>query len=66
MASEDARVSNEVKAQGVTQITWGGDELAKIRGIAQESWKQFSTKTPLATKAYDAQVAWLKELGLLT
>lgn len=66
VASEDARVASNIKAKGVTQITWGGEELKKLRGIAYESWQQFSTKSPLAKKAYDAQVAWLKELGLLT
>jgi TRAP-type mannitol/chloroaromatic compound transport system substrate-binding protein len=65
VASEDARVAKDIKSKGVTQITWGGDELKKLRGIAYESWKQFSTKSPLAKKAYDAQVAWLKEIGLL-
>ena len=49
----------------MTQITWGGDELKKLREIAYKSWEQFSTKSPLAKKAYDAQVAWLKEIGLL-
>lgn len=66
VASEDARVASNIKAKGVTQITWGGEELKKLRGIAYESWQQFSTKSPLAKKAYDAQVAWLRELGLLT
>jgi TRAP-type mannitol/chloroaromatic compound transport system substrate-binding protein len=66
VASEDARVASNIKAKGVTQITWGGEELKKLRGIAYESWQQFSAKSPLAKKAYDAQVAWLKELGLLT
>lgn len=65
VASEDARVANEIKAKGVTQITWSGPELAKLRNIAYQSWQQFSTKSPLAKKAYDSQVAWLKELGLL-
>jgi len=65
VASEDARVAKDVKAKGVTQITWSGEELAKIRAIAQESWKQFSTKSALAGKAYEAQVSWMKELGLL-
>jgi TRAP-type mannitol/chloroaromatic compound transport system substrate-binding protein len=66
VASEDARVAKDVKAKGVTQITWGGDELKKLRSIAYESWQQFSTKSPLAKKAYDSQVAWLKEIGLLS
>jgi TRAP-type mannitol/chloroaromatic compound transport system substrate-binding protein len=66
VASEDARVASEVKAKGVTQITWGGAELGKLRGLAYQSWQQFSTKSPLAKKAYDAQVSWMKEIGLLS
>ena len=65
VASEDARVSQGLKAKGVTQITWGGEELSKLRNIAYKSWQEFSTKSPLAKKAYDAQVAWLKEIDLL-
>jgi TRAP-type mannitol/chloroaromatic compound transport system substrate-binding protein len=65
VASEDARVAKDVKAKGVTQITWSGEELSKIRAIAQDSWKQFSTKSALAGKAYESQVSWMKELGLL-
>jgi TRAP-type mannitol/chloroaromatic compound transport system substrate-binding protein len=65
VASEDARVAKDIKAKGVTQITWGGAELAKMREIAHKSWEQFSAKSPLAKKAYDSQVAWLKEIGLL-
>lgn len=55
-----------MKAKGVTQITWGGAELGKLRALAYQSWQQFSTKSPLAKKAYDAQVSWMKEIGLLS
>src|SRR5436190_1277639 len=37
----------------------------KIRALAQRTWEEWSKKTPLAKQAYDSQLAWLKELGVV-
>jgi len=38
--------------------------LGKIRAVAIKTWEDWSKKTPLAKKAYDSQVAWLKAIGV--
>jgi TRAP-type mannitol/chloroaromatic compound transport system substrate-binding protein len=65
VASEDARVAKELAGKGVTQITWEGEELAKLRRTAQQSWEQWSSRSPLSKKAYDAQMGWLQEIRLV-
>jgi hypothetical protein len=42
-----------------------GAEIAKLRAKAEKTWEAWSKKTPLAKKAYDSQLAWLKALGLV-
>lgn len=65
VAVDDVRVLNELKAKGVQRIVWDDDEARKIRDLAQKTWDDWSKKSPLAKKAYDSQLAWLKELGLV-
>jgi hypothetical protein len=36
-----------------------------VRTLAEQTWSDWAKKTPLAKRAYDGQVAWLKELGLI-
>jgi TRAP-type mannitol/chloroaromatic compound transport system substrate-binding protein len=65
VAVEDVRVLGELKGKGVTQLTWDSDEQRKARALAEQTWSEWAKKSPLAKRAYDAQVAWLKDLGLL-
>lgn len=65
VAVEDVRVLAELKGKGVNQLTWDPEELRKVREIALQTWSDWAKKTPLAKRAYDAQTAWLKELGLV-
>ena len=65
VAVDDARANKELHAKNVTFQSWSDSELARIRGVAQKTWEDWSKKTPLAKKAYDAQIAWLKEIGAL-
>ena len=44
---------------------WADAEMAKIRALAQKTWEEWSKKTPLAKQAYDSQLAWLKDLGVV-
>ena len=39
--------------------------MVKIRALAQNTWEEWSKKTPLAKQAYDSQLAWLKDLGVV-
>ena len=64
VADADAKVVAELPQKKVETIVWKGDELRKLRDIAQGTWKEWSGKSPLAKRAYDGQIALLKELGL--
>lgn len=65
IAVEDTQaVANIRKANG-TAGTWSEAEVRKIREIATTTWKEWSGKTPLATKAYESQMNWLKDLGIV-
>ena len=65
VAVDDARVSKELAAKGVTAASWPDAEMAKIRALAEKTWEEWSKKTPLAKQAYDSQLAWLKDLKVI-
>jgi len=65
VAVDDVRVIAELKPKGIVQITWSPDELRKVRDLAHHTWTDWSKKSPLAKKAYDSQIAWLRDLGLI-
>ena len=49
----------------MTLVSWTDEDRRKIRTLAQQTWDDWSKKSPLAKKAADSQKAWLKDLGLL-
>ncbi len=65
VAVDDLRVVRELAAKGVKALQWPEPEMVKIRALAQRTWEDWSKKTPLAKQAYDSQLAWLKELGVV-
>jgi TRAP-type mannitol/chloroaromatic compound transport system substrate-binding protein len=65
IAVDDLRVQKELAAKGVVPASWSDPEMVKIRGLAQRTWEEWSKKTPLAKQAYDSQLAWLKDLGVV-
>jgi len=65
IAVDDVRVAKELAAKGVVAATWPEAEQAKIRALAEKTWEEWSKKTPLAKQAYDAQLAWLKDLKVV-
>jgi len=65
VAVDDVRVIAELKPKGIVQITWSPEELRKMRELAHNTWTEWSKKSPLAKKAYDSQIAWLRDLGLI-
>jgi TRAP-type mannitol/chloroaromatic compound transport system substrate-binding protein len=62
---DDLRVVRELAAKGIKATQWPEPEMVKIRALAQRTWEEWSKKTPLAKQAYDSQLAWLKELGVV-
>jgi TRAP-type mannitol/chloroaromatic compound transport system substrate-binding protein len=65
VAVDDVRANKELHRKNIAFESWSDAELARIRALAQKTWEEWSKKTPLAKKAYDAQIAWLKDLGAL-
>lgn len=65
IADEDARVAKEIQQKGVTLVSWDQEELRKVRRLAVGVWEEWGKKSPMARKAVDSQVAWLKEIKLL-
>lgn len=59
----DATVLPEIKKMGVTVEQWSEEDLAKVRKIAKECWKEEAQKSPMAQKVYEAYINWLKKLG---
>ena len=65
IAVEDTDALAQIRAKGAEAGTMEAAEIAKMRTLAQKTWEEWSKKTPLAKKAYDSQIAWLKALGVL-
>jgi len=62
---DDQRVAKELAAKGVKEEVWSGPEMVKMRALAAQTWEEWSKKTPLAKQAYDSQLAWLREIGVV-
>lgn len=65
VAVDDVRVLKELEGKNVKLEVWSRDEMQKLRALAQKTWDDWSKKTPLAKQAYDSQMAWLKDLGIV-
>ena len=63
LAIEDIKAVEEMKAMGLTQITWADDDIARLRTIAREIWLDWGKKSALSQKVVDSQLAWLRKLG---
>ncbi len=74
---DDLRMRNELsdrelvardtanEASGIEVIDWPQVERDKFRAIAEAAWKDYVQGDPTAQKAYEAQVAFMKRIGLL-
>lgn len=54
------------RADGVEIIDWPMEERSRLREIATGIWADWSSRSPEAEAAYTAQIAFLRELGLLS
>jgi TRAP-type mannitol/chloroaromatic compound transport system substrate-binding protein len=52
-------------SDGVEVINWSEEDRDKFRAIAAEAWEEFAAGDELATKAYEANIAFMKKIGLL-
>ncbi len=59
---DDARAA---RAAGVQVIDWSEAERQALRDIAIDIWRDWSTRSPIAERAYEAQTTFLRRIGLL-
>jgi len=59
-----ADVAN-ARAAGVDVVNWSIEERQKLREIAIGVWREWSERSPMAARAYEAQVIFLRSVGLL-
>jgi TRAP-type mannitol/chloroaromatic compound transport system substrate-binding protein len=50
---------------GVEVIDWSKEDRDQLRQIAAEAWADFAEGDELAKRAYEANIAFMKKLGLL-
>jgi TRAP-type mannitol/chloroaromatic compound transport system substrate-binding protein len=65
VAVDDVRVLKELSVKGVKHEIWDDAQMVKMRELATKTWEDWSKKTPLAKQAYDSQLTWLKDLGVV-
>lgn len=53
------------KSSGITIIDWSQADRDAFRALAAGAWKDFAEGSPLAKKAYDANIAFMQKMGLL-
>lgn len=62
---EDLDDVAEARAQGVDVIDWPATERQKIRDLAVDIWRDWSSRSPMAARAYQAQTEFLAKIGLI-
>ena len=53
------------RAAGIDVIDWSAGERQKLRDVAIGVWRDWSGRSPMAARAYAAQTAFLRQIGLL-
>ncbi|MGH8731752.1 MAG: hypothetical protein ACREVF_08580, partial [Burkholderiales bacterium] len=61
----DRKVAVEAERRSFEAIDLSPEERQKFREIARGVWKVYASRSPMAQKVYDSQVAFLRQLGLL-
>lgn len=57
-------VAKDLK-DGIVVIDWSAEARTELREMAAKIWPDFGAQSPLAQEVLDAQMAYLKQLGLL-
>jgi TRAP-type mannitol/chloroaromatic compound transport system substrate-binding protein len=61
----DVKIAVEAGQREFEPVDLPAAERQRFREIARGVWKEYAARSPLAQKAYDSQIAFLKRLGLL-
>jgi TRAP-type mannitol/chloroaromatic compound transport system substrate-binding protein len=62
---ENEQAAKELAAEGVTLHDWSDEDVKEYREFAQSVWLEWAEKSPLAKRAVDSHIAYMKETGLL-
>lgn len=62
---DDMRVAREAKSLGFEPVDLPAAERQKFRELARGVWAQYASRSPMARRIHDSQLAWLRQLGLL-
>ncbi|MCB1353593.1 MAG: TRAP transporter substrate-binding protein DctP [Rhodobacteraceae bacterium] len=66
VAAEDQKLVERDKAAGkIEVIDWSQEDRNELREVAREQWEIYAQKSSLAQEALDANIAYMKEIGLL-
>lgn len=63
MRSEDDAAVAKMKSEGVSVITWGKEEIAKLRSLSARTQMDFGARNALSRKVLDSQRAYMQKLG---
>jgi TRAP-type mannitol/chloroaromatic compound transport system substrate-binding protein len=61
----DEKVLAQAGELGFEAIDLPTEERRKFREMARKVWKEYATRSPMAQRVYDSQVAFLQKLNLL-
>lgn len=62
---QDLKDVAAARADGVQVVDWSDEERQKLRQLAIGVWRDWSERSPMAARAYEAQVGFLRSIGLL-
>lgn len=61
----DLEALQKMFKSGMEMIEMPAPEEAKYRSVAMSVWKTWAAKSPLASKAYESQLSFMKQLGIV-
>ena len=61
----DRKTLSGLPAKGVKVYDWSLDDRKTFRKTAREVWEDWATRSPMAKKMYESNVAFMETLGLL-
>ncbi len=62
---KDVAALKKFKEAGDVHVAWPEKDMKKVRTMAKKIWKTWADKSPMASKIYNSQVAFMEKLGLL-
>jgi TRAP-type mannitol/chloroaromatic compound transport system substrate-binding protein len=62
---ENEQAAKELTAEGITLHDWSDEDVKAYREFAQGVWLEWAEKSPLAKRAVDSHIAYMKKTGLI-